>query len=55
MAWIVTVILLLFYVVGTYAFHETSIIRFLPYTAALVLIVDFMVARQFKRNRPDKK
>ncbi|MGZ8843356.1 MAG: hypothetical protein ACXW18_06815 [Pyrinomonadaceae bacterium] len=55
MAWIVTVILLLFYVVGTYAFHETSVIRWLPYVAALVLIIDFLIARGFKRKESEQK
>jgi hypothetical protein len=36
MAWMVSVVLILFYVLGTYAFHETSLIRILPYVAGLI-------------------
>lgn len=55
MAWIVTVILLLFYVAGTYALHETSVIRWLPYVAVLVLIIEFLVARGFKKKESERE
>jgi len=50
MAWMVSIILILFYVLGTYAFHETSVIRLLPYIAGLLLIIDFLLARVFRRS-----
>ena len=49
MAWMVSVILIVFYVAGTYAFNETGFIRLLPYVAGLVLILDFLLARAFKK------
>ena len=57
MSWMVAIILLLFYVVGAYAFHETSLIRALPYIAAGIVLVDFAAARFFRlksRQEPDK-
>ncbi|HJZ79857.1 MAG TPA: hypothetical protein VKD91_05910 [Pyrinomonadaceae bacterium] len=51
MAWMVAFVLLLFYVLGAYAFHETSVIRSLPYIALLVLVSDFLLARLFKARQ----
>lgn len=50
MAWMVSIILIIFYVLGTYAFNETRFIRLLPYVVGLVLIIDFLLARAFKRS-----
>jgi ABC-type uncharacterized transport system permease subunit len=55
MAWIVSIILILFYVLGTYAFHETSLIRVLPFVVGLVLLIDFVLARAFKRNNSHQR
>ena len=55
MAWMVSFTLILFYVVGTYAFHETRLIGALPYVAVLVLLIDFVLARAFKRNGFEEK
>ena len=50
MAWLVSIVLLLFYGVGRFAFHETSLIGALPFVAVLVLILDFVLARYFRRK-----
>lgn len=55
MAWMVALTLILFYVVGAYAFHETSLIRLLPYVAGSVLIIDSLLARVFRRKGPAPK
>lgn len=47
MAWMVSIVLILFYLVGRFAFHEQSLIAYLPYVAGGVLIVDYLVARFF--------
>jgi hypothetical protein len=49
MAWMVALILILFYVVGRFAFHETSLLVCLPYMAAAVVILDYLLARLFSR------
>jgi hypothetical protein len=49
MAWMVSIVLILFYLVGRFAFHETSVIRYLPYVAGAVLVVDYLLARWLKK------
>ncbi|HSQ24525.1 MAG TPA: hypothetical protein VLN44_08945 [Pyrinomonadaceae bacterium] len=46
----VSTALILFYVVGRFAFHETSLIEYLPYVAGGVLIFDYLLARLFRRS-----
>ena len=50
MAWMVSIVLILFYAVGRFAFHETSLIGYLPYFAGGVLILDYLFARLLKRS-----
>lgn len=52
MAWMVSIILILFYAVGKFAFHETSLIGALPFVALLILLIDFLLARYFRRKSP---
>ena len=49
MAWMVSIVLILFYMVGRFAFHETSVIRYLPYIAGGVLVLDYLLAHFFKK------
>jgi len=49
MAWMVSIVLILFYLAGRFAFHETSLIGYLPYIAGGVLVVDYLVARRFRK------
>jgi len=50
MAWMVAIILILFYLIGSYAFHQQSLIGLLPYVAALVVAIDLVAARLFKKK-----
>jgi len=50
MAWMVAVILILFWWLGAHAFHETTLSRALPYVSAGVLLIDFLLARLFRRK-----
>ena len=52
MAWMVSIILILFYAVGRFAFHETSLIGALPLVAVLILVIDFLLARYFRKASP---
>ena len=52
MAWMVSIVLITFYLVGRYAFHETSLISALPLVAVLVLAIDFLLARYLKGKPP---
>jgi hypothetical protein len=53
MAWMVSIVLMLFYAVGRFAFHETTLIGYLPYVAVGVLILDYFFARFSKKpNSP---
>lgn len=54
MAWMVSIVLILFYAVGKFAFHDTSLIAYLPYIAAGVLALDYLLVRLSKRSaRPN--
>ena len=57
MAWMVSLVLILFYGVGRFAFHEKSLIGYLPYVAAGIIILDYLLARLFRKadsaRRPD--
>jgi hypothetical protein len=50
MAWMVSIVLILFYAVGRFAFHETSLIGTLPFLALMVLVVDFLLAGYFRKK-----
>lgn len=50
MAWMVSIVLILFYAAGRFAFYETSLIGYLPYVAGGVLILDYLFARISKRQ-----
>jgi hypothetical protein len=53
MALMVSIVLILFYAVGKFAFHETSLIAYLPYIAGAVLLLDYLLARLARRSRPN--
>lgn len=54
MAWMVSIVLILFYAVGKFAFHDTSLIAYLPYIAGGVLVLDYLLVRLSKRSaRPN--
>ncbi len=47
MAWIIALILLIFYFLGLFVFHGTKAIHILPLLALLVVIADYLLARRF--------
>jgi len=55
MAWMVSITLILFYLAGRFAFHETKLISFLPYIAAGVLLLDYLLARWLKKPDPARR
>lgn len=55
MVWMVALILIIFYLLGSYAFQGTSLVRVLPYLAGLILIIDFLLARGFKKRSSAEK
>ena len=55
MAWMVSLTLILFYLVGRFAFHETKLVGFLPYIAAGVLLLDYLLARWFRKPDPARR
>jgi len=46
----VALVLILFYFLGNYAFQQTGLTSALPYVAVAILILDFLLARLFKRK-----
>lgn len=46
LAWIISVILLIFYFLGLFVFHGTKAIHVLPLLALMVLIGDYLLARK---------
>ena len=50
MAWIIFLILLLFYCLGLFVFHGTKAIHILPFLALIVLISDYLLARRFRKG-----
>ncbi len=50
MAWLVALLLFVFYVLGLYAFHSRPGIKVLPWVALLVIAIDLVVARLAKRR-----
>jgi len=49
LAWIISLILLIFYLLGLFVFHGTKAIHFLPVLALIVLICDYLLARKLGR------
>lgn len=50
MAWMVSIVLILFYAMGRFAFNETGLIGCLPYIVGGVLILDYLLARFLKKS-----
>jgi hypothetical protein len=49
LGWIIALILLIFYGLGLFVFHGTRAIHLLPLLALIVLIVDHLLAKRFRR------
>lgn len=51
MAWIIFVVLLLFYVLGLFVFHATGPIHIVPFVAIAVPLIDRFLVRKYTVNR----
>ena len=47
MAWIVSITLLLFYVLGLFVFHATGPVHILPFVAVAILLLDRFLRRRY--------
>ena len=54
MAWIISITLLLFYVLGLFVFHATGPVHVLPFAAVAVLLLDRILMRRSKTNPPNR-
>lgn len=50
MAWIIVIVLMIFYSLGLFVFHGTRAIHFLPFLALVVLAADYLLARHFRKQ-----
>ena len=50
MAWAVFAVLMIFYLLGVFAFHAPGTIHSLPFVAAGVLALDYLIVRRFRKN-----
>ena len=49
MAWIIVIVLLIFYSLGVFVFHGTKAIHLLPFLALAILIADYLLARRYRK------
>jgi hypothetical protein len=52
MAWIISLTLLLFYVLGLFVFHATGPVHILPFVAIAVPIVDRILIKKYRHRPP---
>lgn len=50
MAWAVFAVLMIFYLLGVFQFHAPSSIHALPFVAVAVLVLDYLIAKPFKKH-----
>ena len=50
LAWIISLILLIFYCLGLFVFHGTKAIHLLPFLVVVVLLVDYLLARRYRER-----
>lgn len=50
MAWAVSAVLMIFYLLGVFQFHAPSSIHALPIVAVSVLIFDYVIARRSRKH-----
>jgi hypothetical protein len=50
LAWIIVLVLLIFYALGLFVFHGTRAIHLLPLLALLVLVSDYLLARTLSKR-----
>jgi hypothetical protein len=51
MGWFLAAVLILFYLLGLYVFHASRSIHILPIIAVVVLVIDFVATRRFRKTR----
>ena len=51
MAWLVALVLIIFYLLGVYVFHAGGGIHVLPVIAVAVVIIDFVFYRRLRGRR----
>jgi hypothetical protein len=49
LAWIIALVLIIFYCLGLFVFHGTSAIHLLPFLALVILLSDYLLAPRFRR------
>jgi hypothetical protein len=54
MAWIVSITLLLFYVLGLFVFHATGPVHILPFVAVAILLFDRFLMRRYNPSTLDQ-
>ena len=50
MAWIIVIVLMIFYSLGLFVFHGTRAIHILPFLALAVLVADQLLVRHFRKQ-----
>jgi CHASE2 domain-containing sensor protein len=50
LAWIIALILLIFYGLGLFVFHGTKAIHTLPLLVLLVVVSDYLIAKRFRSH-----
>jgi len=50
LAWIISLILLIFYFLGLFVFHGTKAIHLLPFLVVVVLVVDYLLAKRYRQH-----
>jgi Family of unknown function (DUF5670) len=49
MAWLIALVLFVFYLLGLFVFHAPPMIHVLPILALAVLIIDYLLARHYRK------
>jgi len=52
MAWIVSIVLWLFYILGLFVFHATGPVHIIPFVAVAIPLLDRVLVRRFKNQSP---
>jgi len=50
LAWIIALILLIFYFLGLFVFHGTKAIHLLPLLVVVVLLVDYLMVKRYRER-----
>jgi len=50
MAWLISVVLMTFYLLGLFVFHAPTTIHVLPILVIVVILADYFLARRFRES-----